>query len=202
MSSTDDESAGGVTIIVKGGTTSSRYDREIQRRRVDAEQRREEQNRMYRQRREAPSRGAASRIGEAALINQSSPRLVLNYLNADGSLRQQCKSEITVIPIKDRQNEWETMFALVCPKCLARGLPMGEAQMLVRDTHRKFHIRETRNPAKGLPGKGDVVMIEYAWGIREAVKVAGTVTCEDIIRCSNHNCNYAVRIEDSKVREV
>jgi len=182
------------TIIVKGGTSRGSYDREVQRRKADAEHRRQKQDAMYRRRDHARQHGDIARIGETSLLNQSSPRLVLNYLNADGSLRQQCKSEITVVPKKDRPNEWETVFALVCPRCLERGLPAGESQMLVRDSHRKFDIDERK--------KGTVIMLDYAWGYREPVVIAGTVTCHDVIRCSNYNCNYAVRIEDSKVIEV
>lgn len=194
MSSTDEKADGVPTIIVKGGTTSGRHDREMQRRKADAERRRGVQDAMYRRRDLAKTQGGVARIGETLLLNQGSPRLVLNYLNADGSLRQQCKSEITVVPKKDRPNEWETVFALVCPRCLERGLPAGESQMLVRDSHRKFDIDESK--------KGTVIMLDYAWGYREPVVIAGTVTCHDVIRCNNYNCNYAVRIEDSKVIEV
>lgn len=190
------------TIIVKGGTTSSRYDREMARRKQSAERRRKAQDDMYRIRAEARERGEMARIGTQAFINEASPRLVLHYMNRDGTIRQDCKSEITMVPKISRPSELEATFALVCPRCLARDVPMGEAQMLVREGHRPFTIREERNQAKGLPGKGDVVMLEYGWGVKEPVMIAGTVSCHDIIRCNNVNCDYAVRIEDSKVWEV
>jgi hypothetical protein len=195
MSSDDGEKAESVpTIIIKGGTTSGRYDREIARRKADAEQRRGVQDAMYERRAKSQTAGDLARIGESSFLTQGSPRLVLDYLNSDKTIRQQCKSEITMVPMKDDPTQLDMMFALVCPRCLERGLPAGESQMLVRNSHREFALDERK--------KGSVVMLEYTWGFREPVVIAGTVTCKDIIRCANHNCGYAVRIENSKVVEV
>jgi hypothetical protein len=181
------------TVFVKGGTTTSSYDKEIKRREVDAERRRAVQDAMYATRARGQRLGEMVRLGSLAFVNQTTPRLVLSYLNADKTVRQQAISEVTLVPKEDEPNKWVTTFTMVCPRCVARGVPQGEAQMFIRDEHRKFWIDERR--------KG-VVTVEYAWGVRQTVFVAGVVTVQDIVRCSNYNCDYACRIDQSNVIEV
>lgn len=185
--------------LVRGGTTRASYDAEMKRRSYEAEQRRAHQDRAYAIQEQAQGHsGEVARIGSLGLINATSPRLVLSYLNRDRSVRQQCKSEITMIPVEGRPNEWQTMFAMVCPKCVARGVPQGEAQMLIRDSHRKFTLDERF--------KGQVEVVEYHFpdgtAYRERVVIAGKVSVHDIVRCDNYNCDYACRIENSNVIEV
>jgi hypothetical protein len=188
----------GVPIgIVRGGTTSSRHDAEVARRRADAERRRAHQDRMYETRDAAVKRGDAARIGAVSFVDQETPRLVLNYLNDDKTLRQQALSEITLVPVPGRPSEWETTFTAVCPKCVQRGEGMDNAQMFIRDTHRKFTLDERR--------KGEVVVVDFVFPDGEKyqthVIIAGTVSVHDIVKCDNR-CGYRCRIEDSNVIEV
>ena len=125
------------------------------------------------------------------MITGESPRLVLRYLNRDRSLRQECISEITHIG-GSAPGELDTMFSLVCPKCLERGLPQGESQLFIRNSHRKFHI-DTR--------KAGPRPVDTPYG-RDVVLVCGDVSVDDIIRCSNFNCDWAVRIDRSNVMEA
>jgi len=179
--------------IVKGGTTSSRYDAEMQKSEQEAQRRRIVQDAMY-AKADAPRQlGESVRFGSRRLINETTPRLVLSYMNKDNTVRQQAVSELATSSIPGRPEEIETNFTLVCPRCVARGVPQGQAQMHIRDSHRKFFLDER---------KRGVVTVEYAWGTRQAVLIAGTVTCQDIIRCSNHNCDFACRIDDSRIYEV
>jgi hypothetical protein len=190
---------GGVPIgIVKGGTTTSSYDNELAKRKLDAERRRAHQDRMYATRDAAVRQGDAARIGSVNLMGPETPRLVLNYLNADKTVRQQAVSEITLVPIPSRPTEWEATFTLVCPKCVARGVSQGESQMYIRDSHRKFTLDERR--------KGEVVIVDFCmpdgdkW--QTHVVIAGTVSVHDIVKCDNYNCNFRCRIENSNVIEV
>jgi len=184
--------------IVKGGTTTGRYDASLARQRIDAEKRRAEQDRRVELARRGPLKGDVARLGSLRMINQTSPRLVLNYLNRDGTVRQQCKSEITMIPREGKPGEWQATFTLVCPKCVARGVPQGEAQMYVRDDHRKFTLDERM--------KGQAAVLEYHYpgvpAFRETVIIAGKVSVHDIVKCDNYNCDFRCRIENSEVREV
>jgi len=198
------EKDGGLTVagcpitIVKGGTTTSRYDAEQSRRKLDADRRRAHTDRMYATRDHAIKQGDAARIGALRMVNEESPRLVLNYLNRDKTIRQQALSEITLLPVAKKKNEWETTFTMVCPRCVERGVAQGEAQMHVRDSHRKFTLDERR--------KGEVVVVSFQYDdgtkFQQAVLIAGTVSVHDTVRCDNYNCDFACRIDDSNVIEV
>jgi hypothetical protein len=181
-----------LTVIMKGGTSSSSYDKLMAKKNADAERRRAHQDRQFEvAKRQNGADGSVARLGSRKMIDGDSPRLVLRYLNRDGSIRQECISEITQVN-GDKQGTLDTMFSLVCPRCLERGVPQGEAQLFVRDSHRKFSL----NPAKAGP-----VVVETVFG-RQVILVCGEVTVKDIVRCSNYNCNWSVRIEDSKVTEA
>ena len=189
--------AKGPTVLVREGTTSTSYDAAQRRSRAEAEARRRAQDNIYATREAARARGEPARIGSLQLLSQDSPRLVLNFLNRDKSIRQQCRSEITLLPKPGKPGQWEMMFSLVCPRCVARGVPQGDAQLMVRDTHRRFWLDERR--------RGPVeVLIAGPDGVasKEVVFVAGTVTVNDIVRCSNVNCSFACRIDNSHVVEV
>lgn len=185
------------TVIVKGGTTSSSYDKEMARRQADAERRRDIQDAQA----ALSQQGASSqdgfsmaRLGSARMITEQSPRLVLYYMAKDNSVRQECKSEITFYEHPTKPGEMDMMFAMVCPRCLERGIAQGESQMLIKAVHRAFWIDEKL--------KGAVIPLRDPWGNLDPVIICGTVTVQDTIRCSNFNCTYAVRINDSKVYET
>lgn len=181
-------------VIVKDGTTSTAQDRLNHEQRSDAEARRQADD-AQRARADGvkldDSGFTIHRLGSLNLVDGDSPKLVLHYMNPDGTVRQDCESEITQELGAD--GTLVTMFAMVCPKCVARGVAMGHAQMLIRDTHRRFDL-DVR--------KAGPVVVEYAWGFRKQVVVAGTVTCHDVIKCDAAGCGYRVRIDDSKVWEV
>lgn len=185
---------GGVapTVIMKGGTTSSRYDSEMAKKQADAEKRRQHQDvQMSIAKKNAGADGSIARLGSHRMLGSDSPRLVLQYLNKDRSVRQECISEITHVNGAN-QGELDMMFSLVCPKCLERGLPQGECQLFVKNSHRKFHL----DVRKAGPQR-----VESAFGT-QIVLVCGTVSVDDIVRCSNFNCTWSVRIDASKVLEI
>ena len=181
------------TIIIKGGTTSSTYDNKIAEQLADAEKRRAHEDWVADKVERAPEEGAIARIGEQKFLTNESPRLVLYYMNKDGSVRQECLSEITMYPIPGSLvGALDIMFTLVCPRCLERGVPHGESQLMVQNRHRKFHRDERQKK---------LVQVMTSFG-PQIVHQDCTVTVDDIVRCSNFNCNWAVRIGDSKVWEV
>jgi hypothetical protein len=182
------------TLIIKGGTSTSATDRDNEWRRHDAEKRRKEQDAMYAVRDTAAQRGDAVHLGSHQFVNETSPKLVLDYLNRDGSIRQQAISEITMPPLEGgADGQLDMMFTMVCPRCVARGVPMGNAQMMIRNSHRKFFLDERTKGVK---------TVEFAWGQRQVVVVAGTVTVQDLIKCDNVNCDFRCRIDKSQVREA
>lgn len=198
MSDKENWSVGGVPMgIVKGGTSSSAYDNQIAKEKAEEDGRRAREDAKFavaqRGVQQTPEGLIVSRMGSANFVGRDSLWLVLYYLKSDGTVRQECKSEITMIG-GEKQGEIDSMFAMVCPRCLERGVPQGRSQMMIRNSHRQFHIDERR--------KGDVVVLTDPWGRQHPVILCGTVSCDDVIRCDNYNCTYAVRIENSNVREV
>ena len=193
-------SVGGVTpskpiapmVMMKGGSSSGSYDKMMAKKKADAEARRAYQDRqMTAASKMQGADGSVARLGSRSMINADSPRLVLRYRNRDGSIRQECISEITNVN-GAKQGELDTMFSLVCPKCLERGIPQGEAQLFIRDSHHKFFLDSNKTGPQ---------RVETAFG-PQIVLVCGVVTVRDIVRCSAYNCDWAVRIEDSNVMEV
>jgi hypothetical protein len=224
MSSTDGGGkAAGVptTIIVKGGTTSSRYDREQARRKDDARRRRAESDRMYQQRAEGRARGDLVRMGESALMDRSNPRIVLHYMDRTvrgmlsgilwkEHIRQDAVCEIIedTSATHEEIERWHKthggkpmILIMVCPRCVSRGVPMGDAQMKIAQRHRMWTLHIKGDIGKGLPGQGEIEVVEYGWAGKEPIVVAGTVSTHDVIKCDNMNCNYAVRIDHSRVFE-
>lgn len=182
----------GPVVFTKGGTSSGRYDREIAKKKANAEKRRKHQDtQMSIAQRQGGADGSVARLGSHRMVSGESPRLVLRYLNRDRSVRQECISEITHVG-GDKPGEVDMMFSLVCPKCLERGLPQGESQLFVRKSHRNFDINMTKaGPRRVDTPQGPQVVL-----------VCGEVTVNDIIRCSNYNCTWTVRIIDSNVSEA
>lgn len=177
------------TVIMKGGTTSSRYDQAIQEKEADAKRRRAYQDAVRRMiETDVAQGGGVGGFHEQKLVSAESPKLLFQYMNADGSVAQECVSEITVYP-DPFGTLTDMMFTIVCPKCMERGLSMSECQVMVKNSHRKWELDErTRG----------VVLVDTPWG-QQALHRAGTVTVQDTVRCSNFNCDWAVRIDNSKV---
>lgn len=180
--------------LVKGGTTSSAYDRQLAEAKDNAEQRRAHQDRQFEMGARGIQDGEAASLHSMRLKDQGTPSLVLEYMARDKTVRQECIGEFTMVPMPDGQG-MEPMFTLVCPRCLERGVPSDDAQLMVRNSHRRFDLDERKkNTIK--------VVTNPVTGEPIPIILAGTITCDDIIRCSNFNCNWAVRIDDSKVWEV
>jgi hypothetical protein len=179
-------------VMMKGGTTSSGYDRQMAQKVAEAESRRQHEDRVADMIENQQHLGGIGRIGAQKFVTKDSPRLILYYLNRDGSIRQECVSEITMIPKAGSPGELDMMFTLVCPRCLERGLVAAESQLMIQSSHRKFHFDDRKKSLVELIGPDGPFMVHQA----------GTVTVDNTIRCSNYNCNWAVRIDDSKVREV
>jgi len=192
MSDTKPLPTGGVPVqvLVRGGTTSSTHDRRREETKEASERGRE---RLDRQRRSVAAGDrlteggfVASRMHSLRLMDSGNPKLVLYYMNRDGTVRQECVSEILITGTDE-------LFIMVCPKCLERGEPEGLSQMKIQKSHRKFFI-DTRRA-------GEHISLLDPDGKKFHVRICGTVSCDDVIACDSCG-NYRVRIENSKVWEV
>lgn len=182
----------GIEIIVKGGTTPSSYDQARAEQRRVAEIGRAHQDKQMlaaAQGDQLTTEGfVSSRLHSLRMMDSGAPRVVLYYLNRDRTVRQECVSEIAILADGDQ------IFTLVCPKCLERGEPPDSSQLMVRKSHRKWFLDTKR--------QGQLVELVDPWGQKFSVRICGTVYSEETLRCTNFNCAWAVRVEDSKVVEV
>jgi hypothetical protein len=180
------------TVIVKGGTTSSRYDKEREERRHAAEHGRQHQDKQMRAaavgEAMTPDGFVSSHLTSLRLLDRGAPQLVLHYMNRDRTIRQSCVAEIVMLPDGDE------LFVMVCPKCLERGEPADNCQVMVKKSHRSWEL--------DLKKQGTVVMLRDPFGKPFQVKICGEVSSQETLRCSNFNCTWAVRVERSEVWEV
>jgi len=180
--------AGGV--LFRGGTTSARHDKQ----RHLAREAQAAGERQVAKQRQAVAAGdaitdggfVASRLHSLNMMDRGHPQLVLYYLNADGTTKQECVSEFFATAD-------DTGFTLVCPRCLERGETHGLAQMKVMNSNRKFHL-DTRLA-------GTFVELRDPDGKPLHVKICGTVTCDETIKCDSCGLWHATII-DSKVRSA
>ena len=182
---------GAPTVIMKGGTSGSEYDRTMARQNRNDEQRRRHQDNQYAAQgaRSGPGGFSVGRMGTSPLNPggaSAAPGLVLSYMNRDKTVERQCRSELTTVEHPTHPGQMDATFTLVCPRCVSRGVPQGQAQLFIRDSHRKFYIDQR---------KAGPVQLDTG----EVVLVAGTVTVQDRVKCSNYNCDFEVRIENSRV---
>jgi hypothetical protein len=182
----------GPTIIVKGGTTSARYDEERDRRRHAGELGRAHQDKQMQAARVGetmtPDGFVSAHLTSLRLMDRGAPMLVLHYMNRDRTIRQSCVAELVMLPDGDE------VFVMVCPRCLERGEPADNCQVMVKKSHRSWELDTTK--------AGTIVFLENPDGRPFQVKICGTVSSDHTLRCSNFNCNWAVRVERSEVWEV
>jgi len=181
-------------IIVKGGTTSSAHDKERAKQKAMADLGRAHQDKQQ----IAADQGTrmtkdgfvSSRLTSLKMMDGGSPRAVLFYLNKDKSVRQECISEVVLA------NGEDMTFTMVCPKCLERGEPHGSAQIMVKKSHRRWQLDTKR--------AGEVVPVfDPFHNQMMGIRICGTINAQDeILRCSNFGCTWAVKIANSKVEEV
>ncbi len=120
------------------------------------------------------------------MMDNGSPRVVFFYLNKDKSVRQRGVGDVVGTP------DGDMLFTMVCPKCLERGESHGSSQVMVKNSHRKWGI-DTRS-------QGKTVQLLDPDGVPFYVKVCGAIWVNDIVKCSNVNCTWAVRIGVDKER--
>lgn len=178
-------------VIIKDPSANSRwFEEHIQRQTQDAERRRRHQDTQAKLAQRRMGAGGVARMGSHRMITPDAPRLVLHYQKYGFD----CLAEVTWVPKLSTPGEQEMMFTLVCPRCVLRKVPQGEAQLIVRESHRKFWIDD--RPQNKRP-----TMVNM-WGKEQQITPAGKVSVNDTVRCSNTGCGWTARITDSIVVEV
>jgi hypothetical protein len=180
-----------LAAFVKGGTTTSAWDIEKQKLYAQSKELREHQDRQ----RQAIDDAAGKPNIRAALLSQNlmsraNPKVVIEYVYGDSALNRECLCEIATAPRADKPDEQDMILVLVCPRCLARTGRMDDAQIMIRESHRKFWVDYSKGRVWVNPVDGSVHTL------------CGNVTLKDKVSCSALGCTWRFAIEDSKLKEV
>ena len=176
------ESKGPVTIM-KGGTLSSREERNIQAFMLDTRERQkardEERELAMRHRVSADETGGAGFAAETVHdLGQpgTSPVAFVGYKTGRGDEVQYM--QLDVIAMTDNLGAIDETFVFVCPRCIERGYRSTMAQIHVRKSNRKWEL-DTRS-------QGELFIDENSG---KAYRLAGRVICEERCRCPMPSCD-------------
>jgi hypothetical protein len=163
-------------IIVKGGSTPASYDKEIHELEADAEKRRDEQDEARKLCSKPVEEGGGQLYNKWFGHPKDDPKVLIKMVNSKGETEYEMLCELVV-------EELATSMSLifVCPDCVERGIPQGQAQVRVNDKHRKFFLDDRT--------KGQPIMFDG-----EVYVSAGLITDSETLRCSNFQCGFKCKI--------
>ena len=177
-----------IAMWVKGGTTTLRWDLDQKKKVADADERRAVQA--------AKARTVAANPGEARMHSmklggrQTSAMVVLGLKHPkDNLIMDWLTCELSAQPSDTPGQPPELILQMICIRCVQRGVQSGEAQMMIRQSNRKFYLDEKR--------KGELWVNPV--DRNEILTLAGTVTTDDWIKCPGLGCNWEFKIADSVV---
>lgn len=171
--------------FVKGGTTSSTWDREKKRQYRSADARRRHQDRQ----RQAVKHAAGSSAVRAALLSlqlgsPQNPKVCLTYKARDAALERDAICELIEQP---EHGVTHYILVLVCPVCLHATGRQDDAQTMVNSRHKKLWLDESKRGIYVDPDSG----MSY--------QLAGRITVGELCKCDALGCNWKFRIDDSKL---
>jgi hypothetical protein len=174
--SEDKPASKGPVTIMKGGTNSSEFDRLIAAKKLEADRRRAASD-ADRKVASVPIAQGGAMLRE---LDMGSPKRnlvgVVQLVNTAGT-----HERFMQVDIVDGESNGQIIrtIVLVCPLCIERGLPQDQAQISIRDDHRKWYLDErTRGQVFTDPSTLQV----YA--------LAGTIVAPGPYRCSAYNCGH------------
>lgn len=180
-----------VGMWVKGGTTSSRYDQQVAERKADAEKRRSIEDERQRLVLQNPQE---ARLRSLQLADRRrDPQIVLRLEPPPEDICCEMTCELTTQPIAEslRGEMFQLILQLVCPQCVFRlGRSVAESHQQIQQLNRYFWLDRTR--------AGEL----YVARTGEPVTLAGTITTEGRIKCSNLGCGFEFVIEKSIIRPI
>lgn len=170
-------------VFVKGGTTSSAWDREQKRQYRSSDARRRHQDRQ----RAAVKAAAGSASVRSALFSMQlgapqNPKVVLKYKARDSALDREGICELIDESVGEEKHY---RLLLVCPKCLERTGRQDYAQTMVTSRNKRLWLDESK---KGIWVDPDSGM---------SYRIAGTITTGELCTCTALGCDWKFRIDDS-----
>lgn len=178
-------------VLVRGGTTTSAYDKELQQRMADAEVRRAEAD-ADKKIGQVPIEQGGGLVFEHKLADpMTGPRVLIKYV---GTTKEVLMEQLCELVEDDTSGD--SMFIFVCPECFRRGIPSGFCQCHVKAKHRAWHV-DRRTAGQVLAAKNS----DAPGGI-EYYTSAGEIMDTDVLRCDNVNCGSAFKIHRNIMYKV
>jgi hypothetical protein len=179
--------------FVKGGTTSSAHDRRVAELEFDAQKRRAEADD---DRRKMIFEGAKISSQNFASDPSAEKAVVeLHYMNSrnepmyDHGERVRCLADVMFVDGQDQ----ELALIIVCPDCLTRGMPQGQAQLRIRQSNRKWELDTSKAGALIIWDETDPLT---GISFKKPYRSAGEVIESERFSCE---CGWAARIARNKV---
>jgi hypothetical protein len=171
--------------IVRGGTTSSEWDKQYQQKLADAEERRKQ----------AAADAALSKIPIEAGGAKSythhfshpvhSPKVLIEY---HGSKKEPIMEMLCELVLDDVTGD--SILQFVCPKCVSRGVHSAEAQCTARAKNRAWHL-DMRGA--GMYRKAQTVDLLGNPTVEMYIH-AGSIMDTDALVCPHYNCGSKFKI--------
>lgn len=182
-----------VELIVRGGTTSSAWDKEQAKKVADAERRRKEQDEDRKIASIPIEQGGGKMYSHHFADPMFMPRIHVVYVNEKKEPMMDMLCEL----VQD-DTSGDDIFQFICPECVKRGVHSGEAQCTARNTHRKWHL-DTREAGKikhveTVDLVGNPKLQPYLCG--------GTIMDTDVLICPNYNCGAKYKIHKNMMYRV
>jgi hypothetical protein len=169
---------------VKGGTSTLAYDQEIKKNEAEAEARRDAQDRD-RAIASVPIEEGGGKLYSHNLGHPTDdPKILIHFVNSKKETQYDLLCDIGIE--FDGSSRW---FIFICPDCVARGIPSGQAQLRVNDKHRHWNLDE----------RTQGTVIEFDGQIYYS---AGEIMDTDVLRCPNAHCTLAVKIHKNMMYRV
>ncbi|NIR82910.1 MAG: hypothetical protein GWO40_05465 [Gammaproteobacteria bacterium] len=170
--------------FVKGGTTTSAWDKYKARQYKQSDAHRRHQDRQ-RDAVKAASRssGVRAALHSMQLSRPDNPRVCLLYKARDSALDRQSICELVRTPTD--QDEQAFTLVLVCPKCLERTGRQDDAQIMVNSMNKRMWLDESKR----------ALWVDQESGM--SYMLAGTITTGELCHCTALGCDWKFRIDDS-----
>ena len=125
--------------------------------------------------------GTASALHTADMGRPTThPVAVIEVVLAGGRRHQFLQCDLTYVAYKGEEG---LQLNLVCPACVARGIPQADAQICIHEKNKSFSVDlSTKGELWADPDTGDVYTL------------AGTVDLAETSRCPMPGCRFAFRI--------
>jgi len=176
---------------VEGGTHSSTYTKLLQQSRADINERQQAC-------REDVAEATNEEVGKIGSTHAHSfsgfnpskrPCCHVKLVNSKKEVEQE---QLVDVILDDATGQ--RMLIFVCPDCVANGVHQANAQMVVRDANRSWHIDDRT--------AGSTFWVENAFGVREYHISAGDIMDTDTLKCGNPFCRFRCKIHKNLMYRV